>query len=153
MRKLVLIGLLTWLISGSASAAEVRVIDGDTIRIDTTTIRLWGIDAPEKGQTCERQAEQYDCGAYARIALEAFIGSTVPTCEPVNTDRYGRTVARCSVDGSDLGDWMVWNGFALDYPRHSKGRYRPLQDEAEDAQRGIWQGEFTPPWDWRRDRR
>lgn len=136
-----------------AYAADTRIIDGDTLMIGDTTYRLWGIDAPEKGQQCERLGDYYDCGAYARLALTAFIGDTTPICEIKNQDRYGRSVARCLVDGIDLGDWLVNNGFALDYPTFSNGYYRTLQDMAEAGRRGIWQGDFTLPWEWREERR
>ncbi len=136
-----------------AKAADVRIIDGDTLKIGDTTYRLWGIDAPEKGQQCERQGNYYDCGAYARLALTAFVGDTTPICESKNKDRYGRSVAQCLVNGIDLGDWLVNNGFALDYPAFSKGYYRAIQDMAESNARGIWQGDFTMPWEWREKRR
>jgi hypothetical protein len=55
----------------------------------------------------------------------------------------GRTFASCSVGGADLGDWLVRNGFALDWPQYSKGKYGDAQRGAERAGRGIWAGSYV----------
>jgi hypothetical protein len=44
-------------------------------------------------------------------------------CLPFTLDQYGRTVASCSVEGVDLGQWRVRNGLALDWPQYSKRKY------------------------------
>ncbi len=134
-----------------SAAAEVYIIDGDTLKVDGTTYRLWGVDAPEQGQQCERDGEYYDCGLYARFALQVFVGEAQVRCEKVNKDRYRRTVAKCFVGTTDLGSWLVANGFAVEYPRYSRGYYASEQDLAETGQRGIWAGDFTLPWAWRRE--
>lgn len=76
-----MIGALFLLICGIASAAEVRVIDGDTLEVGAETIRLWGIDAPEGGQTCARAGVTYECGAEARAALSRLVESRAVRCE------------------------------------------------------------------------
>jgi hypothetical protein len=67
------------------------------------------------------------CGARAANDLDAFIDRQVVDCVPVSLDQYGRTVASCSIGGVDLGDWLVRNGFALDWPQYSKGKYDAAQ--------------------------
>ena len=74
----------------------VAVVDGDTFRIGRETIRLEGIDAPELRQAC---ADGWQAGEAAREALADLLWAGRPTCERVTTDRYGRTVAVCRVDG------------------------------------------------------
>jgi endonuclease YncB( thermonuclease family) len=130
-------------------AAGVRVIDGDTLEISAETIRLWGIDAPEDGQTCRRAETSYDCGAEALAALSRLVSGRAVRCEARYKDRYGRTVARCFIGGVDLGGELVRLGWALDYERYSKGHYRQNQVEAKAKGRGLWSGEFAPPWEWR----
>jgi len=88
----------------------------------------------------------YDCGA---AALRRFVSSEPMRCTPVDRDDYDRTVARCHAGGSDLGALMVRSGWALDYPRYSGGAYAAPQDAALKAAEGLWQGQFTTPWDWR----
>jgi endonuclease YncB( thermonuclease family) len=129
---------------------QASVIDGDTLEIHGTRIRPWGIDAPESRQLCrDDDSLPYRCGANAANDLDAFIARRPVSCVPVTLDRYGRTVATCSVDGIDLADWLVRNGFALDWPRYSRGKYDPAQHEAEHAQRGMWAGGYVEPWLYR----
>jgi endonuclease YncB( thermonuclease family) len=152
--RLVLALLLLCTSSAPAISADLTgqasVIDGDTLEIHGTRIRLWGIDAPESTQLCRGEDSlQYRCGANAANDLDAFISRRPVTCTPISFDQYGRTVANCSVAGIDLGDWLVRNGLALDWPRYSKGRYGAAQREAEHAERGIWAGSFVEPWLYR----
>src|SRR5437879_1635118 len=88
--------------------------DGDTLEIHGTRVRLWGVDAPESSQLCRGEDSlQYRCGAQAANDLDAFIAGRPVNCLPISLDRYGRTVATCSVGGVDLGEWLVGNGLAL----------------------------------------
>jgi endonuclease YncB( thermonuclease family) len=120
---------------------QASVIDGDTLEIHRTRIRLWGIDAPESSQLCRGDDSlQYRCGSKAANDLDAFIAGRPVNCLPLSLDRYGRTVATCSVGGADLGDWLVRNSLALDWPQYSKRKYDHAQREAEQAGRGIWAG-------------
>ena len=96
-----------------------RVIDGDTIEVAGERIRLHGIDAPESGQTCVVGLEVWLCGQKADHALYNFIGTSPMTCQEQGIDRYGRTIATCSVRGLDIGAWMVMQGWALAYRRYS----------------------------------
>jgi endonuclease YncB( thermonuclease family) len=126
---------------------QASIIDGDTLEIHGTRIRLWGIDAPESNQLCRGDdSNQYRCGAKAANDLDSFLNKRPIDCAPVSLDQYGRTVAVCSVDGVDLADWLVRNGLALDWPQYSKGKYDRAQRDAEHAGRGIWEGSYVEPW-------
>ena len=129
---------------------QASIIDGDTIEIHGTRIRLWGVDAPEGTQLCRGEdSEQYRCGSQAANELYDFIAHRPVNCNPINLDQYGRTVATCSVGGVDIGKWLVQNGLALDWPRYSGGKYGAIQHEAEEAGRGIWKGSYVEPWLYR----
>jgi endonuclease YncB( thermonuclease family) len=133
-----------------ALTGRATVIDGDTIEIRRQRIRLHGIDAPESGQTCTDAASQrYLCGSKAALSLSDFVGEATVKCEPLNRDRYGRVVARCAARGEDIAIFLVGAGWALDWPRYSKGEYAPYQDVARKERRGMWSGEFVEPWNWR----
>lgn len=123
--------------------------DGDTLRIDGVRVRLWGMDAPELGAMCVRGEHTYDAGAAARDALVGLISNRAVECARVELDRYGRTVARCSVDGLDLSGAMVRAGWAYEFTRYSKGHYQAEESEARAAGRGVWGGWCQPPWEWR----
>ncbi|MGX7707984.1 thermonuclease family protein [Methylobacterium sp. Gmos1] len=146
------------IVGGSALAADpivgrASVTDGDTLVIRGYRIRLFGIDAPESAQLCQDVgAKDYRCGQKAALALSDRIGASTVTCEPRDQDRYGRVVAVCSAAGTDLNGWMVGEGHALAYRQYSTA-YVPQEDAARAAKRGIWGGAFTPPWDWRKEKR
>ena len=129
---------------------QASVIDGDTIEIHGTRIRLWGIDAPESTQLCRGEDSlRYRCGAKAANDLDGFIARRSVSCTPISLDQYGRTVATCTVDSTDLGQWLVSNGLALDWPNYSRGMYDKIQREAEHAGRGMWSGSYVAPWLYR----
>jgi endonuclease YncB( thermonuclease family) len=127
------------------------VVDGDSLRIGDTRIRLAYIDAPESAQRCvDASNNAYACGLLATSALEELIAGRSVSCVVVTMDRYYRQVAVCSVAGTDIGDYMVRSGMAVDYTRYDKeGVYAPAQHEAIAARRGIWQGHFEQPEIWR----
>ena len=129
-----------------------KVTDGDTIRIGKARIRLHGIDAPEAKQTCTAGGKEWRCGFEATNALANIIGENWITCVRKDTDRYGRIVAVCRVGEIDLNAWMVGNGWALAYRRFSLD-YVADEIKAMREKRGIWRGQFSPPWEWRRKKR
>jgi endonuclease YncB( thermonuclease family) len=132
-------------------AGRATVIDGDTLEIRGERIRLFGIDAPESGQTClDAKGQSYRCGQKAALVLDARIGEGVVTCERKDTDRYGRVVALCRVFGEDLGAWMVGLGWALASRTYST-RYAPAEELARSRGLGMWAGRFAPAWEWRKE--
>jgi endonuclease YncB( thermonuclease family) len=111
---------------------------------------FWGIDAPESSQLCRGEDSlQYRCGAKAANDLDAFIARRPVSCALVSLDQYGRMVATCSVDRTDLAEWLVRNGLALDWSQYSKGKFDSVQREAEHAGRGMWAGSYVEPWLYR----
>jgi endonuclease YncB( thermonuclease family) len=133
---------------------QASVIDGDTIEIHGTRIRLSGIDAPESDQLCRNEeSELYRCGQKTSNALFDFIARRHVECVEVDRDRYNRTVAVCTVGHTDVADWLVRNGLALNWPKYSKGAYADAQAEAKREQRGMWSGSFREPWNYRACRR
>jgi endonuclease YncB( thermonuclease family) len=131
-------------------AGQASIIDGDTLEIHGTRIRLWGIDAPESDQLCRNEdGEHYRCGQKAANDIDAFLARHPVECVEVDRDQYRRAVAVCTVAGTDLADWLVRNGHALDWPKYSQGDYAAAQDEAKRAERSIWSGSFIEPWHYR----
>ena len=126
--------------SGAPAGASSEIVgvasvtDGDTIEIHGTRIRLSGFDSPESGSMCG------NVNVYQRasLALSNFIGSRSVHCAPDGTETHGRTVAACTVSGADLGEHMVLEGWARDWPRFSHGAYADEEASARTAHRGIW---------------
>jgi len=148
----VLVGIFPTTSMAADITGAARVVDGDTIDVGTTRIRLWGIDAPESKQLCQRDGAEWMCGRDAALALERWIGQRTVSCEEKARDRYGRTVGLCRVDGDDVSAWMVSNGYAVAFRRYSAD-YIALEEKALEQRRGIWSSEFQMPWDWRLQRK
>ena len=128
-----------------------RVVDGDSLRSGPLKIRVHGIDAPERKQRCKTAAgKDWDCGVAATKAMQAIIqGSPELLCKLVDVDRYGRLIMRCFAGDTDIGEAIVEQGLAMAYRRYSQD-YVTAEQNAERAKRGIWQGPFDAPWDWRK---
>jgi endonuclease YncB( thermonuclease family) len=155
VRPVLIVSLLIALAAPAGAggiAGRASVIDGDTLEIHGERIRLFGIDAPEGAQTCQRDGEPWPCGRRAAFALAGRIGNRTVSCDPRDRDRYGRLVAVCIAGAEDLNAWMVRQGWALAYRRYSKD-YVADEDAARQQEAGMWSGTFTPPWEWRRGER
>lgn len=133
-------------------AGQASVIDGDTIEIQGTRIRLHGIDAPESAQSCIVNGKNARCGVLSSRALDDRIGNQSVTCEWSEKDSYDRVIGICRAGDTDLNAAMVANGWAMAYREYSID-YVPQEDAARAAKRGIWQTEFEPPWEWRKSQR
>jgi endonuclease YncB( thermonuclease family) len=140
--KLPVLAALLALFALPAFAESVRVVDGDTLRVDGVTYRLWGIDAPEAGDLC---ADGWPAGQTATEHLRALIGDRHITCEPGTLDRYGRTGAICRADGRDLGADMVTDGHAWAFVRYSRD-YVEEEREAAAVRAGIHGHTSQPAW-------
>lgn len=145
-------------------AGTARVVDGDTLRVDGRTFRLWGTDAPELVQACERDGLNYACGRAAAAHLRSLLTPAIPTgdrmtdaaaaqvvCEPRASDQYGRVAALCRAGTMDLGAEMVRAGWAMVLVRHGTD-YAAEEEDARANLRGLWAGAFDAPWDWRAKR-
>jgi endonuclease YncB( thermonuclease family) len=129
--------------------AAVRVVDGDTLKFGNERIRLHGIDAPESLQRC---ADGWQAGQAARRELAELVSKGTPNCERVTTDRYGRTVAICRVNGLDISAAMVRRGLAWAYTKYSV-RYVPEEALARVEGVGVHARTCTQPAEWRQQNR
>lgn len=125
----VFLGLLFTAIAGVANAETVngrvtRVIDGDTVVIKRhngrpETVRLQGIDAPEKHQTGGAQSTQH---------LRDLAEGKRVTVETKGKDKYGRTIGKVSVNGKDAGLEQIKSGDAIHFKKYEKTQ--TVQDRA-----------------------
>ncbi len=140
--------------AGAVRAQEVSgpatVIDGDTLEVAGQRFRLFGIDAPDLGQSCPLDGRTIDCGHIASTALSDLTAGGIVSCDAVEKRGDGVVIAMCTSDGFDISENMVYTGWARADIRVSK-RYADTEARSQGARRGLWAGEFLPPWDWRRD--
>ena len=135
-----------------------KVVDGDTIKINSKKIRLYGIDAPEKKQKCKKTyliisfmsfTKDYMCGEVSTEKLIKKINKQKLNCNILDVDRYKRLIGECFKRNINLNSWMVSNGYAVAYRKYSK-KYVLDEINAKNNKLGIWQGKFEMPWDYRR---
>jgi endonuclease YncB( thermonuclease family) len=153
MSKRLTLALLLVLLPQLAQAADItgvpKIREADLIQIGNSRIRLDAIDAPAVDQLClNTSGERWTCGVAARDELIKHVDNRSWTCHASRTDRRGRLLARCEVEGEDIQKWLVTNGWALDFPRLSHD-YDADEAAAREAKAGMWQGAFIAPWDWR----
>ena len=149
-----ILGIFTALSAVSETlSGRVSVIDGDTFEMHGERIRLHGIDAPESGQSCKDvNGKTYRCGQMAAKQMFSYVSGKTVNCEVIDKDRYGRVIASCFVDGADINELLVKDGWALAYRQYSSD-YASTEDQAKRENIGLWQGEFVEPWNWRRGER
>jgi endonuclease YncB( thermonuclease family) len=128
---------------------RARVLDGDTLAIGDTRVRLYGIDAPETAQRClDERRRPWGCGTTAAHRLERLIDSRPVTCESRGLDDYSRTLGVCQVAGRELNAQLVREGLAWAFVRYSEA-YDAVEREARAAKRGVFAAENVAPWEFR----
>lgn len=139
-----------WISLVSVASAESvvghpKIIDGDTVVIGDTIVRIAGIDAPESDQSCLRDnGHRWNCGKAAATALQQAIGKRTISCNGTERDKYGRLLAACRRGREDIGAYLVNRGLALAYLRY-EDTYEEQQQTAKKYRRGIWSGTFDDP--------
>lgn len=129
---------------------SVRVISGDTLEMYGKIFQLFGIDAPEVNQTCANgQGRAYNCGREAAMWLKNWIRDSELECHVIQQDTKGNMVGTCSYGPYDLGAALVNAGWAVSNPKYTD-IYYPYEVQAQQNRRGLWQGTFYKPWDWRK---
>ena len=112
-------------------SGKCYVIDGDTIVVAKTRIRLAGIDAPELDHPWGQKSKS--------AVISMCLGQTI-TVKITGEPSYDRVVARCFLpDGRDIAAELVKAGLAIDWPKFSGGRYRDL--EPEGIRKKLWRAD------------
>ena len=144
-----------WQPSQSDPIFEARtaiVYDGDSFLVkrgrNEIEVRLYGIDAPEKGQSWSAEAHK---------GLSKLIAGKMLRVEAVERDRYDRLVARVYrvSDNLYINAEMISQGHAWVYRRYTDEK-RLLQPEKAARRKGIglWRlpvKQRIPPWQWREE--
>ena len=128
---------------------DVKITDGDTIKINGEKIRFSGIDTPELKQTCIINDVKNFCGLKAKEILIEKISDQKVFCVSEGKDQYKRTLAECFVNDESLSSYLVRSGYAFAYRKYSK-KFVSDEEFAKSNKLGIWSMEFDYPWDWRK---
>lgn len=136
---------------GNVTSDKFKVHDGDGLKINGLELRLQGIDAFERKQSCSIGKTPWPCGEEAKAALKAKIKDQTILCNMDALDKYGRPLSTCYINGENLNAWIVKNGWGLAYRKYSDA-YVTDEAEAKKEKRGAWRGDFVEPWNWRHGR-
>ena len=149
-----IIAAVFWAFLGVANPAFAdqvgtpTVMSGDVLEVAGRRFQLYGIDAPEMDQTCMAQGRRFNCGHIAKTALMDLVAGEIVTCRLVIEHDSNAALGHCTAGGFDLGANMVHTGWAL-ADRQLSTKYVGAEENAQAAKRGLWRGQFIPPWKWR----
>lgn len=147
----VLFFLFTTSIAQTYTGKVTAVKDGDTIEMlvngKPIRIRLFGVDAPEKGQAFGEKAKQFTSGLCFGKVVKAVQKSK---------DQYRRVVAEVFLpDNSSLNYRLLQAGFVWHYKNFSKNEiWAAAEIKAKKDKLGLWKDVHPmAPWDWRKKKR
>jgi len=129
---------------------DIKITDGDTIKINGEKIRFSGIDTPELKQMCTKDGVKNSCGIKAKQILIDKIADNNVYCVNEGKDQYKRTLAECFVNNISLSSYLVRSGYAFAYRKYSK-KFVADEDYARINKIGMWSMKFEYPWDFRRN--
>lgn len=167
MKMLLFVTFILFFLLSSVCTAQsdiyckvTRVLDGDTFHClpnqsisnakvhkdGTVSIRMRGIDAPEK-----RQAY----GMEAKESLKSLIGGQTVKLDIKSIDKYGRVVAYVFVGSINVNLEQVKRGYAWAYTefldRPYASEFYSAEKEAKLQRLGLWnENNPLPPWEWRK---
>ena len=139
-----------FLIYNDVKFYEIKIIDGDTIHLNSKKIRFSGIDSPELKQSCKKDDRIVYCGIEAKKLLINIIGNNKVNCINEGEDQYKRTLAECFVNDLSLSSYLVRNGYAFAYRKYSK-KFINDEDFARVNNVGMWSMQLEYPWDFRKN--
>ena len=133
-------------------AGKTHVLDGDSIKVGSKEVRLYGLDAPEFHQTCfDEKNEEYRCGQASYDFLSKLVEGKEVNCIYSGKDKYDRFLSKCFVDKISINEEIVKNGMAVIYNfTESSEEMNALEAEAQKKKSGIWRGAFQLPKDYRK---
>jgi endonuclease YncB( thermonuclease family) len=120
----------------NAAPEQVAVVDGETLRLQDTVIRLQGLAAPPRGLSCRASdGSVSDCGAASATALAALVRGHGVACRLNGRDPAGLAQGRCEAAGTDLNRALVMAGWARALDSSGMGE---AETEARGERRGLW---------------
>ena len=136
-------------------AQNLKIIDGDTIKLNDITIRFSGIDAPEsnfrgKSQKCYLNLKLVNCGDLSKKFLIKAIKNKSVSCKlEKKPDYFNRKLGECFIHDKSLSRLLVKNGYAFDFPKYSNNKFLFEQNYAKKHKLGLWNMSFEYPWVFR----
>lgn len=127
-----------------------RVLSGDTLTMNGRVVKLFGVAAPDISQTCaDASGRGYKCGHNSIVWLSDWLADNQVECHIISEDERGVLTGVCLLGPYDIGAAITNAGWAVADIRQTR-IYAPYQQQAVSNRRGLWQGNFYMPWDWKK---
>ena len=121
----------------TAAPPAVAVVDGETLRLADSVVRLRGVVAPARGRVCHRDdGTSFDCGAAAAQGLARLLRDRAVTCRVAGRDQAGFPQGTCVAGDADLNAAVISAGWARAEP--GSPALAAAEAEARAAGRGLW---------------
>jgi endonuclease YncB( thermonuclease family) len=127
---------------------RATVVAGDLLKVAGTTVRLSGVEAPERAQFCGKDAGKWRCADIAQSALWKVVAGRPVRCKLRGTDSAGRSLGYCSIDSVDINADLVRQGHVF-AEGGTSSRYGAQEKDARDAKAGMWIGDTQRPTEFR----
>lgn len=134
-------------------SGKAFIIDGDTLKINDTKIRLVGVDAPEISQKCKTHGHIENCGEIVKLRLVQVTSNEDTICYSHGKDFYGRVLAECYINDININKWLLREGLAVYYYNKDFKNYKILETLAKQEKIGLWDSEFQNPKDYRKQKK
>lgn len=150
--KQLLAAFIFLLVSSTAYGGDItgpaKVLDGNTLDVGGTVVRLYGIQTPHPKQLCRtHKNKDQQCGRIAVLTLIDMVRGPDVRCEDRGADAQGRLQGVCFVGWMNLNEEMVAGGQALADPV-TGAEFQRAETFAKARKEGLWRTEFTVPWEW-----
>ena len=133
----------TLLMASTAGAVDLTgpalALDAATLQIGGSVVRLYGVSVPDLNSTCRAEEETLPCGAIARDALMDLVAGATVECA-LRGSSGSAPLAACAVNGYDLGESLVYAGWA----RAAIPDYADEERQARAGRHGLWR--WTERW-------
>jgi endonuclease YncB( thermonuclease family) len=138
---------IVWLaLASPAFGQSASPVDGDTLDLAGDRVRLFGIDAPERGEPGAAESTAH---------LRRLLSGKAVTCRTIERDRYDRAVSLCDAGGADLslaqvraGHAVVWCYYVRKNRPAMLATFQRAEAEAKRERRGMWARQFRPWREW-----
>lgn len=134
-------------------SGKAFIIDGDTLKINDTKIRLVGVDAPEISQKCKIRGHVENCGEVVKLRLVQATSTKDVTCYDHGKDYFGRILGECYVEDLNINKWLLREGLAVYYYNKDFKSYKIFEILAKQDKVGLWDSEFQNPKDYRKQQK
>lgn len=112
-----------------------QVVTGADIVIEGKVIHLDGLRAPKRGRTCLRNGDTVDIGTEVADGLRQKLGAGEAFIE-AHTDSTGKLVGGGMINGVDIGEIAVRNGYAVS--KIGSYNYANQERETRASRFGLW---------------